>query len=343
MAEQVLVTGGTGFIGRHLVRRLIEKGFAVRIFVRSSQKAASLFDGEVDVVEGNLESGVGMDRACKDVATIFHVGGIYRFGLGGRKEVLAVNVGGTEHVMGAAWRARVNQVVYLSSASILSGPARALTEKDYPYQVSKWSVYKFSKWQAEQMALTWAKRGLPVTIASSTSLLGAEDERPTPTGQIIRDFLLRRFPCSCRVGLNFLDVEDLADGMIAVGKKGRSGERYVLAGENLWLQEFLELLAKMTGLAAPRWVLPWSLIMLGGVVGEAAGLVTKKGLRLNLETAWQAKNIQFFKTRKAYDELGWKPQITIEESVKRTVAWFQQRLAEEFSSPSNWVVDRHAS
>ncbi|MBX7157023.1 MAG: NAD-dependent epimerase/dehydratase family protein [Verrucomicrobiae bacterium] len=343
MAEQVLVTGGTGFIGRHLVRRLIEQGFAVRLFARSSQKVVSLFDKAVDVVEGDLESGVGMDRACQDVATIFHVAGIYRFGLRGRKKVLSVNVGGTEQIMQAAWRARVNQVVHLSSAGILSGPTRALTEKDYPYQIPKWSVYKFSKWRSEQIALNWAKRGLPVVIASAASPIGAEDERPTPTGQIIRDFLLRRFPCSCRAGLNFLDVQDLADGMIATGKKGRLGERYILAGENLWLQEFLGLLSKITGLPAPRWVLPWGLIMLGGMVGEAVSLMSQQGLRLNLETAWQAKNIQFFKTRKAHDELGWKPKIAMEESIKKSVTWFQQRLAQEFSGMEDWAVDRHVS
>jgi dihydroflavonol-4-reductase len=342
MAEQVLVTGGTGFIGRHLVRHLMEQGWNVRLLARCAKKAAILFDGNIDVVEGDLSSTAAVDKACKGVATIFHVGGLYRFGLLGRREVFEVNLGGTESVMKAAWRHRVCQVVHVSSAGILGGARRCFHENDFPDKIPSWAIYKYSKWQSEKVALMWAKRGLPVTIASPTSPLGAEDERPTPTGQMIRDFLLRRFPCSCRVGLNFLDVEDLADGLIAVGQKGKPGERYILAGANVWLPDFLKMLAKMTGLPSPRWIIPSNLIGLGGFFGEAAGLLLQKNLRLNLETAWQTKHVQFFETNKARNELKWEAKTPLEESVKKAVIWFQNGLVDEFSGLENLAVDHHA-
>ena len=178
------------------------------------------------------------------------------------RELWNTNVEGTENLLRSAAAAGVERVVHLSSGGVLkknivTGPVSPLIdENDFPAKAPRFCSYKSSKWHAEQRVLAWVRRGLPVVIASTTCPIGRGDETPTPTGQIIRDFLQRRFPFYCRTGLNFIGVGDLSRGLQLAAESGQAGERYLLSGENLWLKEFLDLLARETGLPAPRMGLP---------------------------------------------------------------------------------------
>jgi dihydroflavonol-4-reductase len=201
-----------------------------------------------------------------------------------------------------------------------------LTENDFS-TINTWGChYKNSKRQAEQVALDWAKRGLPVVIVNPSCPIGAEDEEPTPTGRMVVDFLEGKFPFKAKTGLNFLSVRDLAEGIVLAGKKGRSGQRYILGGENLWLGQFLDLLAKQTGKPSPRHALPWGIIFLAGLGGEAIHCLSRnQGVHVCLETAQQAKRIQFFSSEKARRELGWSASTPLVECVDEAVQWIQGR------------------
>ena len=318
----ILVTGGTGFIGRHVVRLLIRQGACVRLLCRTPEKARRLFGDAAAVVEGDLLDLASLERACRDVETIFNLAGLYEFGARHRQTLWDINVLGTNHLLAAAWQARVERVVHCSTAGILTSDADSGAPPNLPAQPPRGCHYKHSKWHGERLALDWARRGLPVMIASPTAPIGAEDERPTPTGRMIVDLLAGRFPCYSATGLNVIAVEDVARGILAVARAGRVGERYVLANRNMWLGDFLRMAATAASVKAPRLVAPWPLIALGGALGELWGLATGVGNgRLCWETAYFARQRQFFDLARCVDGLAWSPDKSIEDAVAEAVAW----------------------
>jgi dihydroflavonol-4-reductase len=349
MSSQILITGATGFIGRQLTRDLVARGQAVRVLARSRRKARTLFGDDVEISVGDLTDIDSVFAACRDIEMVYHIAGSYRFGLRHRRDLWRTNVEGTEAVLRAAAENGVGRLVHLSSGGVLAGaePARdrgaLLDETDFPAHPPRFSSYKASKWHAETRALAWAKRGLPVIIAGTTCPLGCGDDQPTPTGRMILDFIQGRFPFYCRAGLNFINIEDLSRGLQAVAEEGRVGERYLLSHQNLWLKEFLDLLAKETGLPAPETCLPNALIRLIGCGGELLDLLSPfpGGARVCLETALQSGRVQFFSNAKAREELGWQPAVSIRQSIREAVGWFRAgpdfALAE--SAPSS--VESH--
>lgn len=327
MSAQVLVTGGTGFIGRHVVRRLLERGDRVRLLTRRSNKARELFGDRAEVVEGDLRNASSVRQACRDAERIYHIGGVYSFGPYQRAELREVNTRGTETLLRAAWEGRVERVLHVSTAGVLVNHGGIITEEHFPERPPFGCHYKSSKWHAEKRALEWARRGLPVVIANPTCPIGAGDERPTPTGAMIRDFLRGKFPFYSRTGLNFINVEDLAGGLLAAADKGCAGHRYIFGQDNLWLGEFLTLLAATAKLPQPRVCLPLSFVAVMGAAGECADLVSRRtNGRLCVETAFQARRRQFFDSSKAREELGWQPSARLDAAVQEAVEWFRQKM-----------------
>ena len=336
MSSQILITGATGFIGRQLTYDLVARGERVRILARSQRKAAELFGDTVEVSAGDVGDADSLAAACRGIKVVYHIAGLYRFGLRHRRELWNANVEGTENLLQAVASAGVEKMVHLSSGGVLkksgvSDPTAILDENDYPAKASRFCAYKSSKWHSEQRVLAWVRKGLPVAIASTTCPIGRGDETPTPTGRIVRDFLRREFPFYCRTGLNFIGVSDLSQGLQRVAALGRSGERYLLSDENLWLKEFLDLLAQKTGIPAPRICLPNALIRLIGCGGEVVEFFNPRSTsaRVCMETALQADRVQFFSNAKAREELGWKPTRTIQESIDEAVEWFRSEMEME--------------
>ena len=347
MSSQILITGATGFIGRCLTRDLTAQGEPVRVLARSRAKAKLLFGDHVEIIAGDLADPASLERACRGVALVYHIAGSYRFGLRHRHELWRTNVEGTENLLRAASESGVDKVVHLSSGGVLAGddhPERPLlTEDDFPATPPSWSAYKSSKWHAEKRALAWAKRGLPVVIASTTCPIGRGDENPTPTGRMIRDFLQRRFPFYCRTGLNFIGIDDLGEGLQQAAALGRPGERYLLSHENLWLKDFLGHLARETDLRPPALCLPNGLIRVIGAGGELLDLLNPRSetARVCLETALQANRLQFFSNAKARRELAWQPTRPIRDAVREAVAWFRDETELDLPQPAPASVESH--
>ena len=337
MAAQILITGATGFIGRQLTRDLLDRGENIRILARSGAKARQLFGKDVETTVGDLADPAAIEKACRGIDVVYHVGGIYRFGLRHRRELWRINVEGTEHLLRCAAAARVGKVVHLSSGGLMhktrgeASYSGELDENDYPLKAPVFSSYKYSKWHAEQRALPWAQRGLPVVIVSTTCPIGSGDEAPTPTGQIVRDFLQQRFPFYCHTALNFIDVRDLSQGLQAAARSGQKGRRYLLSHENMWLKEFLDLLSQQTGLPAPQWCLPNWAIRFAGMGGDLLEFLNPHctGARVCLETASQAKQARFFNNARTREELDWRPQRPVQESIRQAVAWFREEAEVE--------------
>jgi dihydroflavonol-4-reductase len=315
---QFLITGGTGFIGRHVVYRLLDRGATVGVFCRAPEKAHRLFGNRVEIFRGDLRDRASVAEALRGRRAVIHLGAAFQFGPAARRVVGETNVRGTEHLLEAAERSGVERFIHVSSGGVLEGGPGLLTERDFPNHVPHHEPYRRSKWLGELAALSAAQRGVPVTIASPTSPLGEGDEGPTPTGRIVVDYLRGRFPFSARVGLNFIHVGELADGILAVADRGRIGERYLLGHHNVWLREFLQALGRATNRRAPRFPLPRAVIALAGTVGSAIG-----GERICRETAAHARRRQWFDFSKASRELGWNPRRSLQSIADESVRWFE--------------------
>src|SRR6266404_236548 len=317
-STQFLITGGTGFIGRHVVRRLLAQGASVRVFCRTPEKAQRLFGDQVRIARGDLCDRASVAAAMPDCDTVIHLGAAFQFGRKARRANEETNVCGTKHLLEAAERSGIQRFVHVSSCGVLEGSHGLLSERDFPNDVGARESYRRSKWLGEMAALEAARRGLPVTIASPTSPLGEGDEAPTLTGRIAQDYLRGRFPFSARVQLNFIHVADLAEGILAVAERGRTGERYLLGHHNIWLDEFLRVLARTANRPAPRFNLPRPAITLAGAIGEVAG-----SERICGETAAHARRRQWFDFSKAAGELGWSARTPLDAIALEAVQWFQ--------------------
>jgi len=321
-----LVTGGTGFVGSHVVRALLEKQRRVRCLVRAGSRRENLEGLPVEIVVGDLTDAASLVPALSGVRTVYHVAADYRLWTRNPHELYRANAGGTDNVLAAASAAGVDRVVYTSSVAAL-GLTRDGSPADEETPVERSRIighYKKSKYDAERVALSWASRGLPVVIVNPSTPIGEGDIKPTPTGQLIVDFLNRRMPAYVDTGLNLVDVRDVAAGHLAAAERGRVGERYILGNRDMTLREILETLARLTGLPAPRVRLPHWIPLAAAAVATGAARVTGRPPRVSLESVRMSTHRMFFDAGKAVRELG-LPQTPVEEALSRAVAWFREK------------------
>jgi dihydroflavonol-4-reductase len=324
--QRILVTGGTGFIGRHLVRRLITEGASIRLFVRSPQKASELFPEVSNFKEGSLEHKSQVLDAMQDCDGVIHLGGLYRFGRRYRHELHQTNVIGTQNVIHAAKVTGVQKLLSLSTAGVLKSTHPLITENDFPTSPPWGTPYKLSKWQAESSLLQAIQEGLPACIASPTCPLGEEDSTPTPTGKVILDFLKDEFPFYTHTGINIIDIHDLTEGLYRSFFNGEIGSRSLLSARNLWLKELLNELYLLTGIDAPRHSIPSSFLFAGALASEAIPPFLNPQGRLNLETAIQSRRIQFYNAEQTYRSLNWRPSMDCTDALQRAIDWYQANL-----------------
>ena len=186
--------------------------------------------------------------------------------------------------------------------------------------------YKRSKFLAERAALEYARSGLPVVIVNPTVFIGDHDVKPTPTGQIVVDFLNGDMPAFIDTGLNVVDVRDIALGHLLACEKGKPGERYILGSENLTLAEILGTLARLTGRKAPKVKLPYAVAWCAGMASTAWAGVTGRPPRVPMEAVRMARKKMWVSHEKARRELGFQPGPA-EAALGRAVEWFEARRA----------------
>jgi dihydroflavonol-4-reductase len=321
-----LVTGGTGFVGSHVVRALLARGRTVRCLARPASRRDNLEGLAVEIVEGDLTDAASLARAVAGIDTLFHVAADYRLWAKDPNDLYRANVGGTDRLLGAASQAKVRRVVYTSSVAALGlmddgSPANEETPVARDRIVGH---YKKSKYDAERVALSWARRGLPVVIVNPSTPIGERDIKPTPTGQLIVDFLNRRLPAYVDTGLNLVDVRDVAAGHLAAAERGRVGERYILGNRDMTLQQILEELSRLTGLSAPTVRLPHWIPLAAAAVTTGWARVTGRPPRVSLESVRMSTHRMFFDPSKAVRELDF-PRTPVSEPLSRAVAWFREK------------------
>jgi len=319
----VLVTGASGFVGANLVRALLADGRRVRVLVRRTSNLRALTACSVDVVPGDLLDSDSLTRAVAGCRLVFHAAADYRLWAPDPTVLYRNNVDGTRNVLEACARAGVERVVYTSSVGTLGIPSdgRPGTE-DSPVKIGDMiGPYKRSKFLAERVAEDYAARGLPVVIVNPSNPIGPWEVKPTPTGQMIVDFLKGRMFGTLDTGLNLVHVADVVRGHILAAQKGRVGEKYILGNRNCSLTELFELLAKITGLRAPRFRVPYSLIWLVALANEGYARVTRRPPRVPLTGVRMARKHMYFSAEKAVRELG-LPQTPVDQALRDAVEWF---------------------
>lgn len=322
---KTLITGGTGFVGRAVVVELLAAGREVRVLARRPDHPA-LAGLEVEVVRGDLRDPSSLAAAVKGCRRVFHVAADYRLWVPDPEVMYAVNVQGTKDLLAAAAEAGVSRMVYTSTVGTLGNPGDGTpgTEETPVALEEMVGDYKRSKFLAEQAVLEAAQQGFPVVLVHPSTPVGPWDARPTPTGQIIVDFLRRRMPAYLETGLNLVHVRDVAQGHLLAEEKGRLGEKYILGNENLSLSEIFGLLAEITGLPAPQMRLPyWPILALAYANEFWASYITKKPPRMPLAGVQMAKKFMYFDSGKAIRELG-LPQTPVRRALEEAVAWFEE-------------------
>lgn len=322
---KAFVTGATGFLGSHVARVLADQGADLRLLIRSSSNLKNLEGLRADTATGDLRDAASLEKAISGCDTVFHVAADYRLWVRDPNEMYRSNVGGTRALLEAAGKRGVGRVVYTSSVATIGFRTDGRpADEDSPVSLTDMiGHYKRSKFMAEQIAMETGRSGLHVVTVNPTTPIGESDVKPTPTGRIVVDFLKRKFPAYVETGLNLVDVRECARGHVAALEKGRTGERYILGGEDLTLKQILDKLGQITGLPSPRIKLPYLFAFAAGVVDEAVtGLLLRGEPRATVDTVRMGKKKMFASSAKAQRELGWKT-VPVDDALRRAVEWFR--------------------
>jgi dihydroflavonol-4-reductase len=322
---KAFVTGATGFVGSHVARVLAGQGAELRLLVRSSSNPKNIEALKAERVVGDLRDPASLEKAMAGCDVVFHVAADYRLWVRDPEQMYRSNVEGTRAVLDAARKNGVRRMVYTSSVATMGFSSNGhAADEDSPVSLANMiGPYKRSKFMAEQVALEAGRNGMHVVVVNPSTPVGEQDIKPTPTGRIIVDFLKKKFPAYVDTGLNLVDVDACARGHVAALEKGRSGERYILGGENLTLKQILDKLAAITGLPSPKIKVPYVVALATGVVDEVVtGRIFGREPRATIDAVRMARKKMFVSSAKAERELGWKA-AGVDGALRRAVEWFQ--------------------
>jgi dihydroflavonol-4-reductase len=319
---RAFVTGGTGFIGSHVVRSLLQSEYQVTALVRPSSNLGNLQGLAVDIVKGDLNN-PNIWEQMRGCDYLFHVAAHYSLWQKDRELLYFDNVEGTRNILAAAQKAGIKRTVYTSSvAAIGVGKSGEIVDETYQSPVEKLvGDYKKSKFLAEQVARSAAKKGQDIVIVNPSSPIGALDIKPTPTGDIILRFLRRQMPAYVDTGLNFIDVRDVAWGHLLALEKGKSGDRYILGNQNLSLKQLLEQLSQITNLPAPQISVPSWIPLTVAWIDEKILSPLGKTPTVPIDGVRMAQQPMYYDASKAIRELG-LPQSPLNIALKDAVDWF---------------------
>ena len=320
-----LVTGGTGFIGANIARELVAAGATVRVLARPRGDRRALEGVRVEFVDGDLLDPVSVRRAVAGVQTVYHVAADYRLWAPDPAVIYRTNVDGTRTVLEAAGDAGVARVVHTSSVGALGIPADGTPgTEDTPVTLDQMvGHYKRSKFLGEALALDFTRRGVPVVVVNPSAPVGSWDIKPTPTGQMIVDFMRGRMVATVDTGLNVVHVRDVARGHLLAAERGKPGEKYILghAAGNLSLAGIFALLADITGRRAPRFRVPYALAWVSAACCEGVARVTGRPPAVPLTAVRMSRKRMYFSPAKAIRDLG-LPQTDPSLALRDAVAWF---------------------
>jgi dihydroflavonol-4-reductase len=319
---RAFITGATGFVGANLARLLLERGYQVRALVRHESRLDNLQGLGIETVAGDL-CDPSLAALMQDCQVVFHVAAHYSLWQSDRAQLHHSNVLGTRNILAAAREAGVERTVYTSSVAAIGVPKDGrIADETYQSPVERLvGDYKKSKYWAEQEAHAAVRQGQDVVIVNPSTPIGPWDIKPTPTGDIILRFLRRQMPFYLNTGLNLIHVQDVAEGHLLALERGKTGDRYILGNENVTLQQMLETLSELTGMAEPKGTIPAWIPL--GVAWVDEMILARLGKKpsVPLDGVRMSQQMMFYNATKAKQQLG-LPQTPIKSALQEAVNWF---------------------
>jgi nucleoside-diphosphate-sugar epimerase len=320
-----LITGGTGFIGRALVQRLLSEGEEIRLLVRSTSDLAGLDDKRIQLCPGDVTDRESLRVAASGCRQVFHLAAYAQSWAKDPSYYSRVNIEGTKNLLDACVEKKIDRIV-MASTSVTLGSSSDMShgESDGRDENSFATEYERSKYLAEKTALYYVPRGLSVVFVNPTRVYGPGKLTEANSVTKLIKMCLRQRACLIlgqgrEIG-NYVFVDDVVTGMLAAMARGRAGERYILGGDNLSLNDFFGLLRKLSRKQGVRLVIPVRLALVFGRFEEWKA--RRLGIRPLVTREW-VKNFMMdwaFSSEKARAELDYHPR-SLEEGLKLTLSW----------------------
>jgi dihydroflavonol-4-reductase len=321
----IAVTGATGHIGNVLVRILLNRGEEVKAVIPPDEDLTPLRGLKVEVATGDMRDPDSLMKALSGVEIVYHLAGIISI-LPGKKKVLEeVNVKGTRNVVEACLKNGIRRLVYVSSIHAVKEPPHGVTiTESQPFDPQGVpDGYARSKARATLEVIRAIPQGLDAVIACPTGVIGPYDYKVSEMGQLIRNFVNRKLRIGVDGAYDFVDVRDVANGLVLACEKGRTGESYIFSGEQITIPDLLSLLEKATGIKAPSYKAPRWLARLAGLAATPYYLLSKAK---PLFTAYSI-DVLFSNSRisseKARRELGYTVR-SLADSITDTLSWYEE-------------------
>ncbi|WP_137391306.1 hopanoid-associated sugar epimerase [Rhodoligotrophos defluvii] len=327
MARIALVTGASGFVGSAVARKLVERGWTVRLLARPESDRRNLQEIDAEIVHGNLRDPSSYAQALRGVEDVFHVAADYRLWVPDPEVMYKTNVDGSLALVRAATAAGAARIVYTSSVAVLGLKGDGtLSDENAPVTLEDMiGHYKRSKFLAEEaVRKAAAEEDLPVVIVNPSTPIGPRDVKPTPTGRIVVQAARGKIPAFVDTGLNVVHVDDVAEGHLLAHAKGRLGERYILGGENMGLEKILLTIAALQGTRRRVVKLPNGAVVPIAYGCELAARVFKGWEPfITMDGVKMARKKMFFSHEKAARELGYQARPA-QEAIADALEWFQR-------------------
>jgi dihydroflavonol-4-reductase len=322
-ARRALVTGGSGFVGQHLVSALVARSRRVRILDIRPPKSAS---PNVQYVAGSACDPHTVDEALNGIDEVYHLAAMPGMWTPNKQDFVAANCLSTEVMLAAAQQHGIARFLHCSTESVLFGRAASenlITEETQTSMDEMPGVYTRSKKAAEDLALRAAAEGVPVVIANPTMPIGPHDYELTPPTTMIRHFLHHRIQVYVDFVINIVDVRDAAAGLILAMELGQVGQRYIFGGENTSLRRLLELMSRATGRANLRLCLPTTLAMAMAAMMEfVADHASRRPPLATMEGVEIARRSRPLSSEKARRELGYTVR-PLKDALSETICWLE--------------------
>ncbi len=319
--KKILITGGTGFLGTHLVRQFLGVG-AKNLRVMASGVPVWMRDAGVEEFAGSVTNKEDVAAATKNVEAVYHLAGKVSFAYEGAAQMNKIHVEGTRLLAEAAKENGVKNFILASSSGTSAiGETPEILDETYPQPVeilTKWAYYA-SKYYQEKTALSiFQDKGERLVILNPSLLLGAGDERLSST-KVVLDFMAKRLPITPSGGLNFVDARDAANTFVHALDKGKHGERYLLGAVNWTFAEFFGRLERLTGVSAPMFKVPKSVAVFGTNFIDSIYKNFNKTMPFEASEVEMGEYFWYFDSGKAEQELGFTtrdPQETLQDTIK---------------------------
>lgn len=325
MSELVLVTGGDGFLGTHLVAGLHEQGYDVRVFCEPGRPDPALNGRPVEIVHGDIRKPDDVSRAAEGCDYLIHAAASTSIWPSRSMLLEEINVVGTRNIIEAALTHGVKRLVHVGTASSFGpGSLEDPGTEDRPFAGERYRLgYIETKRRAQLMvAEAVTERGLPAVIVAPTFMIGPNDSKPG-SGQMIIAIVERQLPGFSGGGRNYVYVKDVAVGIVSALTRGTIGESYILGHENLTYREFFRKVGAVAGVTPPKIRFPGLVVKVTGFLGSLMGTLTRKTPRVTLPMARISVDWNFYTADKAVRELG-MPQTPIETAIREAIEWFRE-------------------